>query len=89
MKMEDFSALNTISELKVENDRLRARVTELEAKLLDLWAGKSLTVEHDRDRYRDALAEISEELSRYPEGNGIFGYLKQILRRALGETHHD
>ena len=37
----------------------------------------------ERDRYRAALAEMSDELSHYPEGDGIFGHLKRILRRAL------
>lgn len=36
-----------------------------------------------RDRYRAALREMSDELSHYPEGDGIFGHLKRILRRAL------
>jgi hypothetical protein len=36
-----------------------------------------------RDRYRDALSEMSDELSHYPEGDVIFGHLKRILRRAL------
>lgn len=40
-------------------------------------------LEEERDRYRAALSDMSDELSHYPEGNGIFGHLKRILRRAL------
>ena len=37
----------------------------------------------ERDRLRAALSEMSDELSHYPEGDGIFGHLKRILRRAI------
>ena len=40
-------------------------------------------LQSERDRYRSALQEMSQELSHYPEGDGIFGHLKRILRRAL------
>ena len=43
-------------------------------------------IRSERDRYRSALAEMSEELSHYPEGDGIFGHLKRVLRRALTKT---
>lgn len=40
-------------------------------------------VKAERDRLRAALGEMSDELSHYPEGDGIFGHLKRILRRAV------
>lgn len=60
-----------ILELEKENDELGTLANRYHLELT---------------RYRNALAEMSEELSHYPEGTGIFGHLKRILRRALTKT---
>jgi len=61
---------------------LEAYVAELEAQQkCDIESIHAIQTE--KDRYRAALSEMSDELSHYPEENGVWGRLKQILRRAI------
>ena len=82
-----------------ERDCLRARVDALmgllatsDARVAELERGEQVwknlhnaleRTASERDHYRAALEEMSQELSHYPEGDGIFGHLKRILRRAI------
>lgn len=81
-----------LAALGEEYDALKGRVEELEdqirreGRMISAQQGLRAQLQADRDRYRDALAEMSDELSHYPEGPGIFGQLKRILRRALNPT---
>ena len=63
-------------------EKSEARVAELEAQQ-ECDIESIHAIQEEKDRYRAALSEMSDELSHYPEGNGIFGHLKRILRRAL------
>ena len=54
-----------------------------EGRMISAQQGLRASLQADHDRYRNALSEMSDELSHYPEGDGVFGHLKRILRRAL------
>lgn len=53
-----------------EIEGLRARVAELEAKLLEVWSERSLTTEAERDRYRAALDRLREVVD-HPHLNSL------------------
>ena len=72
----------TVASILEQHQTDSARVAELDW-MLTREIDAAIKKEDLIHRYRAALSEMSDELSHYPEGNGIFGHLKRILRRAL------